>query len=96
MAIGARLGFYRLGMRVPDDVSLVGFDDQLGSNYTIPPLTTVRQPMTEMGIAVAQAVLHLIENQEPDLPALSTELIIRESVATIVRNDYNYKIYTPI
>ena len=89
-------GYYDKGMRVPDDVSLVGFDDQPGSSYTIPPLTTVRQPMTEMGTAAAQAVLHLIEDQEPDLPVLNTELIIRESVATIVRTDYNYKIYTPI
>lgn len=96
MAMGARLGFYRHGLRVPDDVSLVGFDDQPGSSYTIPPLTTVRQPMTEMGTAAAQAVLDLIEGQEPDLPILTTELLIRESVATIVRTDYNTKIYTPI
>jgi LacI family transcriptional regulator len=45
MAYGARLALYRHGIRVPDDISLVGFDDQLGSAYTTPPLTTVRQPI---------------------------------------------------
>ncbi|MDB5079270.1 MAG: hypothetical protein JWP00_1194 [Chloroflexi bacterium] len=95
MAMGARLGFYRHGMRVPDDISIVGYDDQPGSAYTIPPLTTVRQPLTEIGIAAAQAALNLIENQEPNLPVLNTELLIRESVATVVRNDFNYKVYSP-
>jgi LacI family transcriptional regulator len=95
MAMGARLGFYRHGMRVPDDISIVGYDDQPGSAYTIPPLTTVRQPLTEIGIAAAQAALNLIENQEPNLPVLHTELLIRESVATVVRNDFNYKVYSP-
>lgn len=94
MAMGARLGFYRHGIRVPDDMSLVGFDDQPGSAYTIPPLTTVRQPLTEIGIAASQAALNLIENQAPGLPILTTELLIRESVATVVRNDFNYKIFT--
>ncbi|MBN9389251.1 MAG: LacI family DNA-binding transcriptional regulator [Chloroflexi bacterium] len=95
MAMGARLGFYRHGMRVPDDVSLVGFDDQPGAAYTIPPLTTVRQPLVEMGRMAGQAILDLIEDQEPDLPQFNTELLIRESVATVVRNDFNYKMYMP-
>jgi LacI family transcriptional regulator len=95
MAMGARLGFYRHGMRVPDDVSLVGFDDQPGSAYTIPPLTTVRQPLIEMGVSAGQAMVDLIEDREPDLPQLNTELLVRESVATVVRNDFNYKMYMP-
>ncbi len=81
MAYGARLALYRHGIRVPDDISLIGFDDQPASAYTTPPLTTVRQPTHAIGQAAAQAILRLLNGQPPALPALSTELIIRESAA---------------
>jgi LacI family transcriptional regulator len=57
MAFGARLALYRRGIRVPDDVSLVGFDDEMTAAFTIPPLTTVRQPSVEMGRAAAAAIM---------------------------------------
>ncbi len=81
MAYGARLALYRHGIRVPDDVSLVGFDDQPASAYTTPALTTVRQPTHDMGRAAAQAVLRLLNGQPPALPVITTELVIRESAA---------------
>ena len=81
MAYGARLALYRHGIRVPDDVSLVGFDDQPASAYTTPALTTVRQPMHDMGRAAARAALRLLDGQPPALPVITTELIIRESAA---------------
>ncbi|MCA9951310.1 MAG: LacI family DNA-binding transcriptional regulator [Anaerolineales bacterium] len=81
MAIGIRLGLYRRGLRVPEDVSLVGFDDEPTTAYLTPPLTTVRQPAIELGQTAAQAILDLINaNQQPCDP-FDTELIIRESVA---------------
>jgi LacI family transcriptional regulator len=83
MAYGARLALYRNGIRVPEDVSLVGFDDQYGSAYTTPPLTTVRQPTYDMGHAAAQAILRLLDGQPPALPSFTTELIIRESAARL-------------
>ncbi|RTG94901.1 substrate-binding domain-containing protein [Thermus scotoductus] len=49
MAIGARLYLYERGLRVPEDVSLIGFDDIPLAAYQIPPLTTVRQPAWEVG-----------------------------------------------
>ena len=49
------------GIRVPDDVSLIGFDDQPHSAYMTPPLTTVRQPAEEMGLMAAQAVLNQLQ-----------------------------------
>ncbi len=79
MAYGARLGLYRCGIRVPEDVSLVGFDDQLTSAYTTPPLTTVRHPIFDMGRAAAQAVLDLLEQRPAELLGFATELVIRES-----------------
>jgi len=54
---GARLALLRRGLRVPEDVSLVGFDDLPLSAYMTPPVTTVRQPLYEMGLAVAAALL---------------------------------------
>jgi LacI family transcriptional regulator len=81
MAYGALLGLYRRGIRVPDDVSLIGFDDQRTSAYTIPPLTTIRQPAIEIGEAAAQAILHLLKDKPLTMPQFPAELIIRESVA---------------
>lgn len=81
MAFGARLALYRHGIRVPDDVSLVGFDDQPVSAYTTPPLTTVRQPTHQLGRAAAQALLQLLDDQPIALPVVATELVVRESAA---------------
>lgn len=78
-AYGARLALFRRGVRVPDDVSLVGFDDQPGSAYTTPPLTTVRQPTSEMGAAAAHAVLQLLAGATSSLPLFETRLVARES-----------------
>jgi LacI family transcriptional regulator len=83
MAFGARLALYRRGIRVPDDVSIIGFDDQPDSAYMIPPLTTVRQPGTEMGEEAARAILQLIKGDSPHLPVFPSELIIRESVSSL-------------
>jgi LacI family transcriptional regulator len=81
MAFGARLALYRRGIRVPEDVSLVGFDDEPFAPYMVPPLTTVRQPDVELGQAAARAVLDMLQKKNYDLPLFETELIIRESVA---------------
>jgi LacI family transcriptional regulator len=81
MAIGARLALYRRGIRVPDDISLVGFDDIPGSSFTTPPMTTVRQPSQEAGLAAAAAVLDLLAGRVPKLSSPPPLLVIRESTA---------------
>ena len=63
MAFGARLSLYRRGIRVPEDISLVGFDDEATTAYSVPPLTTVRQPAVEMGRAAADSILDLINGK---------------------------------
>lgn len=83
MAAGARLALYRRGIRVPDDVSLVGFDNQPGSAYATPPLTTVEQPTYEMGRQAAQGVLTMLNGQEPIFPTFSVNLLARESTKAI-------------
>ncbi|MEL7498471.1 MAG: LacI family DNA-binding transcriptional regulator [Planctomycetota bacterium] len=83
MALGIRLGLYRRGIRVPEDVSIVGFDDQPGSAYMTPPLTTVAQPASDMGEAAAEIALNMLSKKEYELPKLDAELIVRESVKQI-------------
>ena len=80
VAFGARLALYRRGIRVPDDVSIIGCDDQAEAAFMTPPLTTVRQPSYEMGVAASRSLLSLISNEDYEWPALNPELQIRESV----------------
>jgi LacI family transcriptional regulator len=79
MAYGARLALHRAGFQVPDDVSLIGFDDLPHSAFTLPPLTTVRQSIYEIGIAAAKAMLDLLKNKKPPSKFIEADLIVRES-----------------
>ncbi|MCB9419680.1 MAG: substrate-binding domain-containing protein [Ardenticatenaceae bacterium] len=81
MSFGARLALFRRGIRVPEDVSLIGFDDEASAAYMVPPLTTSRQPSVEMGQAAAQAILDLMNGKTPTLPCFQAHLIVRESVS---------------
>ena len=83
MAFGARLALFRRGFRVPEDVSLIGFDDHYSAAFSIPPLTTVRQPAVALGETAATAILDLINNKQIDIPLFEPELIVRESVARL-------------
>jgi len=65
MAFGAGLALHRRGMRVPEDVSLVGFDDLAGALYSIPPLSMVHQPVYELGRLAATAMLQLLAGERP-------------------------------
>ena len=80
-AVGAMFVLHEAGLRVPDDVSVVGFDDISVASFAFPPLTTVRQPLLEMGTVAAQTLLDRIEERAPFISeiALAPELIIRNS-----------------
>jgi LacI family transcriptional regulator len=82
-AYGVMLGLFNHGYRIPHDVSVVGFDDQFLSAYTLPPLTTVHHPSEEMGRVAAEGLLRLIGNQAPMLPRIPAELTIRKSAIRI-------------
>lgn len=84
-AIGAALGLYRRNVRVPDDVSLVGFDDLAPARFAIPPLTTVRQPVYEMGFEAAAAVLALLRGEPAQVKLPPLQLVPRESVRRVQR-----------
>ncbi|WP_221091083.1 LacI family DNA-binding transcriptional regulator [Deinococcus aquaedulcis] len=81
MALGARLTLYRAGLRVPDDVSLTGFDDVVTSRLMTPPLTTVRQAIYDIGVSAAQEALKLLGGQPAQRHVFTPELVIRESTA---------------
>lgn len=83
VAFGARLALSRHGMRVPEDISLVGFDDQAEAAFATPPLTTMKQPAVEMGTAAANALVKLIHDEQYELASLPVELQRRESVARL-------------
>lgn len=81
-AIGAIRAIYDAGLRVPEDISVVGFDDILSAAYQRPSLTTVRQPLREMGNKGAQMLLDMIEHPDAEAIAetvMQPELIVRES-----------------
>jgi len=82
MACGAGLALFRRNLRVPRDVSLVGFDDEPTAAYTWPPLSTVRQPTTEMGCTAIRALVENLEGRPFTVPRVRTELVIRESTAS--------------
>lgn len=85
MAFGVYEAVRQFGLRVPEDVSVVGFDDLPEARWTSPPLTTVRQPLTEMGVLAARTVLRLAAGDEVESPRveLATALVLRESTAPI-------------
>ncbi|MDH7485308.1 MAG: LacI family DNA-binding transcriptional regulator [Anaerolineae bacterium] len=86
MALGAITALRGRGLRVPEDVALVGFDDIPEAAYFEPPLTTIRQDLYELGRATVQTLLELIET--PDARqcyiSLKPQLIVRESCGGVI------------
>ncbi|MGI5241279.1 LacI family DNA-binding transcriptional regulator [Dactylosporangium sp. CA-139066] len=88
MALGMMRAFHERGIRVPDDVSIVGFDDIPEAEFLSPPLTTIRQDFDEVGRRCIAALLRLIEadlREGPDRPSpdprVAPTLILRRSTA---------------
>jgi DNA-binding LacI/PurR family transcriptional regulator len=86
-AIGAIRAFQEQGLRVPQDISVMGFDDIAGAAFNTPSLTTVRQPLARMGQVAAQTLLERIagNNTYPSQIAIEPELVVRESTANAAR-----------
>ncbi|WP_315385657.1 LacI family DNA-binding transcriptional regulator [uncultured Stenotrophomonas sp.] len=80
MALGAMAACRDLGLRVPEDLSIVGFDDLASSSYLSPPLTTIRQPMREIGVRAVKLLLAIIEGVDVPLQqTLDFSLMVRGS-----------------
>lgn len=82
-AIGAIRALMNHGLKVPDDVSIVGFDDIESAAFHNPSLTTIRQPLYQMGSMAARILLQRIRGQAtfPDFVPIHPELVIRESTS---------------
>ena len=83
MAMGVYEAARQRGLRVPEDLSVVGFDDLPQASWTSPPLTTVRQPLSEMGMLAVRTVLRLLNGEHLESPKveLATEVVVRHSTA---------------
>jgi LacI family transcriptional regulator len=83
MAYGAALSLHRKGLKIPEDVSLIGFDGLNQSLYVAPPLSTIHQPAYEMGRLTAASILQMLAGTQPTAVMAAPELIVRESTAKL-------------
>jgi DNA-binding LacI/PurR family transcriptional regulator len=80
VAIGAIRALREAGLRVPEDVSVLGFDDIRGATYVVPSITTVRQPLYKMGEMAAATLVERIDGRTfPEEIRIEPELVVRES-----------------
>ncbi|MCP1181710.1 LacI family DNA-binding transcriptional regulator [Paenibacillus sp. 1781tsa1] len=86
-AIGALQAAKELGLRVPEDVSIIGFDNTILASVTSPPLTTVAQPIEELGHRAVDLLIEELkdEQKEPQKIVLKPELVIRDSAGRVLR-----------
>lgn len=83
-AIGLLTASYKYGLVVTDDLSIIGFDDIDMASYTLPPLTTIRQPRFDLGQRAMSMMLALLEGQEPANQVLPGELIVRQTTTRLL------------
>jgi len=81
VAMGAKSALREAGLRIPEDVSIIGFDDIPWARYSDPPLTTIRLPAQELAVGACLMLLDLMRGSEPEKQhkVLETELIVRKS-----------------
>ena len=85
VAIGAATVFLGQGLRIPEDLSLVGFGNILVSEHFRVPLTTIRQPKLRLGAAAMDSMLKLMKGVRPGSKRLSAEIVIRQSTGPVAR-----------
>lgn len=91
MALGAMQAIRARRLRVPEDISVTGFDDLFFASYLVPPLTTVRQPLRQMGQMAMEILFKLMSGQEaPQQTKVEAELIVRGSTAKPPRRDQDH------
>lgn len=94
IALGCMEALAQHGIRVPDEISIVGFDDTVTARITIPPLTTMRQPLHVIGRRAVERLLHLVRDEDGSATApqagcteiFPVELVVRASTAPPCRN----------
>ncbi len=82
MAYGALQAIHEVGMKIPNDIAVIGYDDLEFSALTNPPLTTIRQPRYELGLKALETLIKILRREEGNIPmkiCLFPELIVRSS-----------------
>ncbi|WP_240629588.1 LacI family DNA-binding transcriptional regulator [Specibacter cremeus] len=87
MAIGLMRELQGAGVRIPSDLSILGFDNIFGSDFTTPPLSTIKSPLRESGVAAVQRILEELDQPRTafESPSLVTELVLRGSTGPVGR-----------
>lgn len=82
MAVGVYQAVYQQGLRVPQDIAVMGYDDIQLAQYMTPPLTTIHQPKDELGELAIDTLLHRLKEPEAEAQVLvlTPELVVRGSV----------------
>jgi len=85
VALGVKEGIEETGLKIPEDVSLISFDDFHLAQYLVPPLTTIAQPIWQMGELAIKKLVEIIKNEtaQPCQIILKPELMIRDSVRNL-------------
>ena len=83
-AIGLLAACRRRGLSVPENLSIIGFDDIDMAAYTMPPLTTIRQPRFELGQRAMHMMLALLNGQKPENQIIPGELVVRQTTAQLL------------
>lgn len=84
IALGIMHGLHVRGIRVPQDISVMGFDDLPNAQHFLPPLTTIRQNFAALGeLALQRVVAAIVGDTEPIHEIIQPELVIRESIRAI-------------
>lgn len=98
LALEAMNAVRDVGLRIPEEVSIVGFDDPSFAELVYPPLTTIRQPLYEMGRRTMERLLHIIRGVEQRAPIreiFPTQLVVRESTAPVHPNRRENRVDSP-
>ena len=88
MALGAIRAIHAAGLRVPEDIAIVGFDDAAFASMMVPALTTIRQDKPGLGAAACEALMRIIDksSDQPPVVILSADLVVRESCGAALRS----------
>lgn len=86
MAVGAMKAIADAGLKVPEDISIIGFDDSVVCNYVTPSLTSVRKPSRELSVKGAEKLLELIDSKDciRDKIYIEAKLVVRDSVKKLI------------
>lgn len=83
LAVGAMKSLNELGLKIPEDISLIAFDDTRTAKYTNPPLSSVRIPKYRQGEMVAELLFNYLNNKKNNVIEMKTKLILRDSIKTL-------------